>query len=280
MIDDRPFEWLTSPASLDRFLQSPIPRVLHVGCGSSRVAEHLCERFGDEIEHVVNIDCDEETLAKKRAQNDDPRIIYKVVDFCSNDPFAYSDFDLVIDKSTLDCTLCSDNASAALLALVFRSLRVGGTYLLISFHSPGLLRPILEYLDWSSIEEHVMERQTEDWRGRPKEHAAAGTVNVFVCRKGSDMTLLDRDAMVDHIHRVNDEWFQKEHPLVTQTRRDALQHAFGSEALSLKDSYCILFTEAEREHLSMEHFLQDWEAFDGGPSMTYEVALAFLQEMQ
>mmetsp|Transcript_595 Transcript_595/g.1391 ORF Transcript_595/g.1391 Transcript_595/m.1391 type:complete len:117 (+) Transcript_595:637-987(+) len=34
-----------------------------------------------------------------------------------------------------------------------------------------------------------------------------------------------------------------------------------SKFLSLEDAYEVIFTEAEREHLTYEHFLEDWVAF-------------------
>ena len=50
--------------------------------------------------------------------------------------------------------------------------------------------------------------------------------------------------------------------------------------------YKILFTEAEREHLTYEYFLEDWNAFvEKRPnlardSMSFETSVAFLEEMQ
>jgi len=37
-----------------------------------------------------------------------------------------------------------------------------------------------------------------------------------------------------------------------------------SKLLSLEEAYEVIFTQAEREHLTFEHFLEDWEAFCEG----------------
>eukprot|EP00545_Synedropsis_sp_CCMP1620_P008699 CAMPEP_0119020294 /NCGR_PEP_ID=MMETSP1176-20130426/23753_1 /TAXON_ID=265551 /ORGANISM="Synedropsis recta cf, Strain CCMP1620" /LENGTH=69 /DNA_ID=CAMNT_0006974695 /DNA_START=105 /DNA_END=310 /DNA_ORIENTATION=- len=52
-------------------------------------------------------------------------------------------------------------------------------------------------------------------------------------------------------------------PLLSDERRLALEKSFGpsSETKSLTECYMLLFTDAEREHLDEEHFLQDWEAY-------------------
>ena len=60
--------------------------------------------------------------------------------------------------------------------------------------------------------------------------------------------------------------------------------------LDLKQCYEILFTDAEKEHLAYEYFLEDWEAYcerlgkgdtiHPREGMTVDIALDFLKEMQ
>lgn len=180
-----PFEFLTSAESLHPFLENALQRdsqapsskrVLHVGCGNSMVGEYLIRSFG--VQSVLNIDRDNVLLdqLKRRWQRQrttsDPRLgprnegmAFQCVDFCTEQvDSADGSFDLVVDKSTLDCTLCSDRSTAALLAEMYRLLGTNGVYLVISFHNKELILPMLRDLpdaDWQ-VEHFVMLRHTED----------------------------------------------------------------------------------------------------------------------
>jgi hypothetical protein len=97
---------------------------------------------------------------------------------------------------------------------------------------------------------------------------------------------------------------------LTDERLHDLQRSFGvasgdaddsakRKELSLEEAFGVIFTAAEREHLTYEHFLEDWEAFQcrrtsgddvktsstshihpEGICMTYDMAVQFLKEMQ
>jgi hypothetical protein len=103
-----------------------------------------------------------------------------------------------------------------------------------------------------------------------------------------------------------EQWYRFQNPLLTEARSKELEQAFLSSChegdengratklhqaqqeplLDLPSAFVALFTPAEREHLIYEHFLEDWQAFqDKRPelpadTMSYETAVAFLQEMQ
>ena len=197
----RPFEWLTDAPSVIPLIESVLsslpdasrhdtsrlpPRILHVGSGSSVLGESLVETLGDRIAQVVNVDRDGETLQKMETQwklkhnnsdNDDTitsKLQFVPVDFAatsSGQPpisFPAGHFHVAMDKSTLDCTLCSDSATAGLLSEVYRLLHPrGGTYICISFHHVDLLRPLLEDLpgaDWD-VSHQTMNRHVEDLIG-------------------------------------------------------------------------------------------------------------------
>jgi hypothetical protein len=279
-------------------------------------------------------------------------------------PENYADsFDLVVDKSTLDCTLCSDcSATASFLMEIYRTLKVnGGVYMVISFHELDLILPLLEELpgaQWT-VSHTTMDRQVEclvaNASGRSSSTASpnnntsdltshgAGSnesssrkpLNVLIARRrwsvcetnvgstaggeSSPPPALVFEKVVEHVQTVNDRWFQDEQPLLTETRIEDLRKAFfspeepnnnndqereggksnsnsNSKHLSLEEAYEVVFTDAEREHLTYEHFLEDWEAFckeeenQEEPDklgetnvkgiMTYDLALNFLRANQ
>ena len=328
----RPFEWLTSPHSLKELIErevsssttenqeKPPVRALHVGSGSSTLGEFLVEDLGFS---VVNCDKDAETLQKmeqrwnhlhatKNSDNIRSRLEFCTVDFCSDHiPYPAQSFDLVLDKSTLDCTLCSDRSTARLLVEVYRALAPGGVYILISFHPIEMLRPLLEDLpgtDWQ-VSSSTMQRQLEDFLGGTTTVSyathdstqAENLLNVLIARKdGSSKdadcyTLLDLEQVMDHVHRTNDAWFQTQHPLITRARKDELERAFGDpqRTVPLSEAYTFLFTPAEREHLDYECFLEDWEAFLSNhhhlteeeedlprDCLSFSTAVLFLEAMQ
>jgi SAM-dependent methyltransferase len=249
----RPFEWLTSPASLEPFLllamdgatrsggnigrngkddtdagglggadaatsraaalvERRTKKVLHVGSGRSALGEYLAleAKFG--VALVVNADSDHDALEATRRRWDKilasrrrvPRhseakayerhemdqligigrdvaeMLFKAVDLGSQQ-MEYPDgyFDVVVDKSTLDCAICNhgnssnddggsgdtapDPSVADFLLEVHRLVRPdGGAYLLVTFHSANFIRPLLlaPGLEWD-VESFVMERRTE-----------------------------------------------------------------------------------------------------------------------
>ena len=307
-----PFEWLTAAESLKPLIlthvltaDSNVQRnALHVGCGNSTLGELLVDL---DYALVVDVDKDRETLEAmerrwKSLNQDVPervkRLEFCVHDFCTDElPYPPQSFHLVMDKSTLDCTLCSDDATAYLLNQVYQSLAVGGIYFLISFHAVDFILPILENMPDASWEITctTLERQIEDIVGRKaaffETHVstdpsdASKLLNVFICRKQAH-AVLDHDTLVRHIQTTNDVWFQGQHPLVTGARMEQLQAAFCEQEMPLEQAYAVLFTDLEREHLDYDYFLEDWQAFliqnSTLPSdrISYRTAVAFLEEMQ
>jgi SAM-dependent methyltransferase len=318
----RPFEWLTSPHSLRDLIERETSsngttpttapkKALHVGSGSSTLGEFLVEELGF---HVVNCDRDGETLEgmERRweqlhhSDEDDlkTRLEFCVVDFCSDPiPYPTESFDVVLDKSTLDCTLCSDRSAARLLVEVYRALAPIGVYILISFHPIEMLRPLLENLPGAvwDVTSTTMERQLEDFLGGNKNVSYTthdskqpeNLLNVLIARKrrnGNNPTIsipeLDFAQVMEHVHRTNDDWFQKQHPLITRARHETLEKEFGGRAMPLSEAYAVLFTEAEREHLEYDAFLEDWDVFLSKheelprDSISFQTAVVFLEEMQ
>ena len=322
-------------------------RALHVGCGTSTLGERMVEELG--YEQVVNADVDRISLSamerrwnERCARNEAPDTLLKAMKWQEFDfdeitetsidaAFQSGYFDVVVDKSTLDCALCSGDGAAGMIVEAYNALQSdGGVYVCISFNHVDFVGRLLKDCpgaDWD-VEHVVVKRKVdvpEHLAGRLGANAgpASNSVgdalpterpncqnsawadgsfdpdddyrrqcNVFICRrrKGSSATPIYFNAVRDHLHRVNDAWFQTSNPMVTHTREADLRAAFEARAdggtLPLKDCYAILFTEAEREHLTYEFFLEDWAAFHEShgdlprDSMTVDTALQFLKEMQ
>ena len=381
-----PFEWLTNFSSLARYLNPDtlFPssqynqelQVLHIGCGSSTLGEMLLQSFA-RYSHVVNVDNDVDTLGGMQdrwkrlvgkymevhdaAEDELPfsgTLYYSYMDFqqtCDEnkdqlelDPFPIQQYDLVVEKSTLDCLLCSDDGAAGLLCAVYKHLKPGGVYFLISFHHVDFLMQLLDECpgaDWT-IERFVVERKLDSSQTVKKNEAMlydvtetesnndihkdykerddcspwqsgsfapdedyGKTVNCFICRRNGgngETTLtdvLDVVAVKKHIHAANDEYYKKNNPMVTHVRVGELKTQFqkknqklqrddnsnDSMILPLECCYDVLFTEAEKEHLTYDFFLEDYEAYlkdyqnDGiafKNGMTFEGAVKFLEAMQ
>jgi EEF1A lysine methyltransferase 4 len=338
-----PFEWLTSPALLEPILLHVLDVqatkaalgniVLHVGSGRSCLGEHLLGDPRFNVAQVVNVDMEGDTLRQmeyrwnQRCKNNSQEI---VVDRNKQQLFLhlnleldridYPDgyFDLVLDKGTLDSTLCVDKAAASLLCQVHRLLKPEtGVYCCVSFHNKDLMRTLLERLpgaDWLEVQQFVVDRTVGpidtnhhvDVRRvvRPptfeqSDHDATmfrQTVNVFCCRRrrAADSTAYELcwDSVERHVIQVLDDWYKVQNPMVTMERENSIRTAIGDNddncaSCALEDAFWkVIFTDAEREHLTYEHFLEDWTAFlEQRPhlprdEMTFETAIEFLNEMQ
>ncbi len=374
-------------------------KVLHVGCGSSTLGESLIRRY-EEYDTVINVDNDNAVLngmrrrwakflEKWRADSgqdiSSKKCLWKHLDFNrvqmledfndekkdEDEDFLRLDknsFDLVVDKSTLDCALCSDDATSGLIYNAYNSLKPdGGVYFVISFHHTDFILPMLKDcpgLDWdvkhfivprkvdtpsdlesqnknfaienyrdshefqettdskskhsSSHEEHQPSWSNVDGIFKPNE-SYGKFVNVFICKRKmyqpqcEPILSLDRDAMRKHIHDCNDLHYKNHNPMVTHVRKEQIKSRFlenlklkpkrteshemntiqedallENGELELRVCYDILFTNAEKEHLLFEYFLEDYEAFSkmkqyskcSGKGMNMKQAIAFLETMQ
>jgi hypothetical protein len=170
----QPFDWITSASSLESILlpilsSTESNRILHVGCGSSILGELLVKDPKYNICTIVNVDCDVATLNRmqQRWKNTVEESLHSDVtleensmqfipaDFTlpntlqhyTDEPSNLSKFDMVLDKSTLDCMLCTDTGAVGLLLETYRCLKEnGGVYIVVSFHPSDFIKPLLENL--------------------------------------------------------------------------------------------------------------------------------------
>ena len=137
----------------------------------------------------------------------------------------------------------------------------------------------------------LIARCSSTWQNRTGEDDNIDSKNGH---RDVESSSLDFDAVCRHVKEVNDRWFQEKQPLLTNQRIQDLKRAFSvlspplspkeviavaranvvtnknsgvceesnyTKVLSIEEAYDVLFTEAEREHLTYEHFLEDWWAF-------------------
>lgn len=215
----------------------------------------------------------------------------------------------------------------------------GSIYLLISFHHVDLLRPLLEDIpgvQWE-VSHQVIQRKVEDLVGNGKTNSicapqqqckidqdkivelmeskgsgpwAKGSfepdeyyrrfANVFICRRrGQEESTLDKHVLAEHVQKVNDDWFQLQNPMLTDSRKQEILTLFQEHhsdnnndtkntLYDLELAYKIIFTDEERAHFTYDLFLEDWEAWIGEKTnaslpkdkMTVQTALDFLKAMQ
>ena len=294
-----PFEWVTNFSSLSKILDPSNlfnhdhdGKVLHVGCGSSTLGELILKTW-KEYRHIVNIDIDIAVLEgmKKRYSNrclESKACDWFYLDFSAREDHdsdqrlqedmeakGLSDsiqafdpscgpFDLVVDKSTLDCALCSDDATSGLICLAHDSLTWQGVYICVTFHHKDFIMPLLRDcpgVDWS-VECIPIKREVDDLKAlndgtswgvnqekEDMEHEMlrdqsawidgifspdskyGRSCNVMVCRRVNTNNdgVLDRDAVRRHVHDTNDMWFQNENPMVTHMRKDDLKILFDEQ---------------------------------------------------
>ena len=255
------FEWLTDASTLTRALRSRgcVPCgndcTVVVGCGTSGLSVALVEDLGRA--NVVSLDKDPAQIAYMQQLH--PSMTFECCDVARQEAVGDGSADLVVDKSTLDCLLCSPDVGA-FVGSIFRMLKVGGVYAIASFHDEALLRRCFfgrSAWAWESCE--ALKRP-------PREDA-----RLLVLRKA----VADSDDVV----HGDDEPLE---PFMSQDREDKLRSRW-SQALSLVEAHGALFADTpEYDIADFTGDLADFRRDTGrpnGPTLAFSEALAFLRAM-
>lgn len=110
-------------------------RILNLGCGNGEIQERLYEAG---YHNITNNDISQVVIEHLAAMNKYPHMLYQVMDVKSM-TYPNESFDFVLDKSTIDALLCSDSPSLSVAKMtreVYRVLRPGGVYFVVSYGSP------------------------------------------------------------------------------------------------------------------------------------------------
>ncbi|CAL1136038.1 unnamed protein product [Cladocopium goreaui] len=270
------YEWLLPFADVKHVFQDLPLRTegtvltVVVGCGTSDLSRELHTHLG--LPQVVSIDNDEEVVSHMKAQHEDLKaaLSFHQADLTAPCSHVVADgaADLVVDKSTLDCLLCSEGAPK-LVHNIYRMLRVGGCYVVISFHQKEFLMSLLSLA--FSIESAI-----------DLQRDVGPDVLALVLRKGTEE--------LPELQKALDAWnVQMPKDLMSETRREALEADWlqrlrpGASALPLSEAYEVMISSSEKREYSLSDFEQD-VADHGGTAGTTELtlqeALHFLEQMQ
>ena len=129
---------------------------MNIGCGNSLLAEELHE---DGYTQVVSVDISKIVIAQmKEAYKEKlPGLVFEQADIRDmHELVADGQFDVVLDKGTLDSILCGDSSgpnSEKALREIHRALKPGGVYVCVSYGLPEQRLPLFKkhHPDWQPI---------------------------------------------------------------------------------------------------------------------------------
>jgi len=110
-------------------------RVLVVGCGNSELSENL---YDDGFTNLVSVDYSDVVIKKMQDATKSKSMKFEVMDV-RDLKFKNEEFDVVIDKGTLDAILCGTDSAKmgnAMLAECSRVTKTGGYFFLFTYGQP------------------------------------------------------------------------------------------------------------------------------------------------
>ncbi|KAI9228063.1 MAG: S-adenosyl-L-methionine-dependent methyltransferase [Piptocephalis tieghemiana] len=154
------FDWFKNYAELKPLLRQYIPhkksRILMLGCGNSTLSEDM---YDDGYTNLVNVDFSHTVIEQMRERcADRPGMTWLEMDIRHLD-LPDGSFDVVLDKGTMDALMCDKgdvwDPSPQMCAEVakevdevVRVLRVGGSFIYVTFGQPHFRKSHLERPCW------------------------------------------------------------------------------------------------------------------------------------
>ena len=144
---EQPFEWLKGWAELKGIIGTLIKktdRILNIGCGNACLTEDM---YDNGYHNIVNMDISPIVIEQMKVKNAHrTNMIYEVGDIMAM-KYKTHEFDVIIDKSTLDAITCSSNPQINIARTLFeiqRVLKTCGFCIIISFGAPDIRMPHFE----------------------------------------------------------------------------------------------------------------------------------------
>lgn len=132
--------------------------ILMFGCGNSDMSEKM---YADGFESIMNIDISEQLLENLRSRlaASAPKMRWKYEN-ASALSFGDAEFDVTIDKGTLDAIEGNKPLLRAAASEAHRTLRPGGYFLSVTFNSAPLRvdGQLMNAADWKECHSHEFER--------------------------------------------------------------------------------------------------------------------------
>lgn len=187
--ENDPFDWYQRWTGLRQVFDGPLAgekKVLHLGCGNSRLAEEMLEDHKHQTHTCIDIS--EVVIAKMQDRHKDkPHIHFQQMDALRM-TFAPGSFDVAIDKATLDTILCADNSvdnSLRYLQEVFKVLKNDGKYFLVTFAAPDERIPYLRRagLNWRIDHFSIPKPSIPTAQPAPDEDKTPHY--IYICTKGA-----------------------------------------------------------------------------------------------
>lgn len=153
--EDGEYEWFLSwneaATRLNKYV-SGAKTSLNLGCGNSPMAQEMLESG---VESVLSIDVSPTVIEKmKKKYEGNEKLLWAVMD-CTKLECPSDEYDLVVDKGTLDALYCSDRAQdvvAKTLSEIRRVLKPGGLFIDISFGAPASRAQLTQTKEMALVE--------------------------------------------------------------------------------------------------------------------------------
>lgn len=218
--DTEQFEWYQRWSGVQVALEEdghvkPTHTVLHVGCGSSRMAEDMYaagyrKQTNIDFSHVVI----EQQLAyygQKAPPGNLPGVEWQCMDACDMAAFSDERFHVVLDKGTLDTIVCGEDfvrRADAYLRGVERILKPGGHFVAICHGEPRVRLPYLEgqktqhEYGWRVTKKHVKKEsvmQAVARRGEEEEAARVKAAQLEAEAKAEEAALAEQGLTKEQV---------------------------------------------------------------------------------